>query len=1077
MKADPPEMTAQSEKRVGIGIPSPDRLLWPVALLLFGSGFCSLVYQSVWLRQFRLVFGASTSASAAVIAIFMGGIGLGSALLGRRIERAARPLAVYGWLEVGIALSAAISPALLWLVGRLYIALGGSFALGVFAAPVRLVLATLVLAVPTFLMGGTLPAAARSCESEADVRRRNLAILYGANALGAVFGVLVPTFILLEIYGNRTTLWLAALFNGMVGLLALLIARWAEARPDTSTEEPVVSEAVGSRRFIFAAAAIVGFAFFLMELVWYRMLTPLLGGTTFTFGLILAVALLGIGLGSAAYSLASRGARSTLLGFALTCALEALLLALPYALGDRLAVLALLLRPLGRIGFFGFVLGWSLVTTIVVLPAAFVAGIQFPLLIGLLGRGRKGVARDVGLAYAWNTVGAIGGSIAGGFGLLPLLSAPGTWKVVVVVLAVLSAAAAFRAFFPERRRRTLAVLALDLAAVALLLARGPTAAWRHTPIGAGRADELVTGKNSLRKFLNERRRSIEWEVDGVESSVALARDDGYAFMVNGKSDGHARYDAGTQVMGGILGAVFHPEPRAALVVGLGTGSTAGWLAAVPSIQRVDVVEIERAIVEVARACTAVNHDAMADPKIVLHIGDGREFILTRDDPYDIISSEPSNPYRAGIASLLTVEFYRAIERSLKPDGIFLQFLQAYEIDSRTLRIIYASVSSAFPHIETYETRRGDLLLVASREPLKYDVPMLRARLQQEPFRSAIKSVWRVTDLEGFLAHFVAGSSAAAALSQGMQWNTDDRTIVEYAFARTLGDATQFDVGELRRMATRLSDAIPPLQGGSVDLLSVQDQRLSMIAAESTRPVYEKDISPDQLARSRAHIGYVMGELSAVLKEWVAQSRPPKDPTEMLTFAEAVAEVADERAIDYIEPLRAFNQIEADVALARLRWRQRRLDEAADALTRAFIAYRADPWPLTTSMRRVLDLAVIIAQANPAQAPRIYESLHKPFSIKLADEQRRLALLGVATVIEQGRCGPQTIALVESFEPDIPWYRAFLANRAECYRESSHPRADRAARDLRDFMRNEPRPLDFREQPENEKGVLGAPLHE
>src|SRR4029453_1748056 len=186
-----------------------------------------------------------------------------------------------------------------------------------------------------------------------------------------------------------------------------------------------------------AAAAIVGFAFFLVELVWYRMLAPVLGGSSYTFGLILAMALAGIGLGGCLYALGAASRRPTLHALAMTCGLEAFFLLLPYALGDRVAVLAMLLRPLGNLHFGLLVAVWCLVTSVVVLPPSIVAGYQFPLLVGVLGRGRRDVGREVGLAYAANTAGAIAGALAGGFGLLPLLGATGAWKLTAAALLAL----------------------------------------------------------------------------------------------------------------------------------------------------------------------------------------------------------------------------------------------------------------------------------------------------------------------------------------------------------------------------------------------------------------------------------------------------------------------------------------------------------------------------------------------------------------------------------------------------------------------------------------------------------------
>ncbi|MCU1246628.1 MAG: Spermidine synthase, partial [Acidobacteria bacterium] len=605
------------------------RTSWKVAALLFCSGSSALIYQTAWFRQFRLIFGASTSATAAVLAIFMGGIGLGSALLGRRADAQARPLAFYGKLELLIAACAALSQPLLWLVAKIYFGIGGSVTLGATGATiVRLLLAAVVLGPATILMGGTLPAAARAVETDNDRGRRRLALLYAANTLGAVAGTLFGTFYLLERLGNRYTLLAAVVANALIGVIAWNAGRSgnsAEAAEETaSAEEPSLAvPSALSTRYVVVSAAIVGFAFLLMELVWYRMLSPLLGGTTFMFGLILATALLGIAFGGAAYAFWSSGGGASAGAFALTCTLEAVALIYPFAFGDRLAVVANSLRSLGRLGFGGHVFAWSIMTLIIVFPAAFIAGIQFPLLIALLGRGREEVGRHVGTAYAWNTAGAIAGSLAGGFGLLPLLTAPVTWQFAGWLLVGLGAVTAVLALRARERGLVAASLAAALAAVVLSTASGPTALWRHSAIGAGRAPQPKSA-NELRAWANNTCRTLLWDADGRESSVALIDSDDIAFIVNGKADGSARGDAGTQVMSGLVGAIVQTNPRRALVIGLGTGSTAGWLAAVPSMERVDVVELEPVVLEVARQLASVNHGVLANPKVHVRVADARE---------------------------------------------------------------------------------------------------------------------------------------------------------------------------------------------------------------------------------------------------------------------------------------------------------------------------------------------------------------------------------------------------------------------------------------------------------------------
>jgi spermidine synthase len=1023
---------------------------------MFGSGFCALVYQIVWMREFRLVFGASTAASAAVVAIFVGGLGLGGLLIGRRADRHAAPLWLYGQLEVLIALSAALTPALLWIVRSSYIAIGGTPTLGLAAGTIlRLFLATLVLAVPTVLMGGTLPAAARAVETAGDRGRTSLAVLYGVNTLGAVIGAFVSTFFLIEVFGSRKALWIACLVNLLVALFARQMSREWPVEPEDA-EPDSESPAAAPATFIVCGAAVVGFAFFLMELVWYRMLGPILGGTVFTFGLILTVALLGIGLGGALYGLRRSERTPTLASFAHTCLLEALCLALPFALGDRVALLALVLRRLGSIApFWGDVLGWALVCSIVVLPAAIVAGYQFPMLIALLGQGRKDVGRQTGLTYAWNTVGGIAGSLAGGFGLLPLLSAPGAWRAaggLLVVLGIAAIALSARRDGTHGRLLTPALLVVSVAA--LFAASGPTAAWRHSGIGAGRSHELTTSTNSLHEWLNTQRRIVRWEADGYESSVALnTYGSGYAFVINGKNDGSARGDAATMIMSGLLGAILHPNPRSALVIGLGTGATAGWLGSIPGMERTDVVEIEDRVLGVARDCAPINQAALSNPKIHVTIDDAREILLVSRGKYDLIASEPSNPYRAGVASLFTHEFYRAASERLAPNGLFLQWIQAYEVDSPTIRTIYATLASVFPVVETWQVEETDLLLVASNQPIHYDVAALRQRLTQEPYRTGIRVAWRATDLEGVLARLVASSALThAATAQSYPLNTDDQNLVEFGFARSVGQADRFIINEIRQVARLRHEDRPEHVDGEIDWNRVDDERIFYYPLPAHAPTIHATFTSEQRGLAATLAAYNRGDLGGTLRAWRSVGREPRSLTELELVAAALAEAGDEAAMRPIAALAAIEPLEARVDLARLRLRQGRLQEALTPLEQALSAYHTDPWPDFFFMEGALDLALELASRYPDATPRLLQVVGQPFTLDLLDE-KRVAL--IQALVEHSNPMPACAELVALAEPNPRWNERSLAFRLRCYAAVADPRQRRAARDLREFRSGEP----------------------
>jgi predicted membrane-bound spermidine synthase len=1047
----------------------PPAALAPVAGLLFLSGMCALIFQAAWFREFRLVFGASTAASSAVLAVFMGGLGLGNAVLGKRADRARSPLALYALLELSLALAAALSPLVIDLLHGLYISMGGQLALGFPAATaVRLAISALVLGIPTFLMGGTLPAAVRAVTVGEDQQRRGAALLYGVNTLGAVVGALGSTFFALEYFGTRRTLWLACLINIVTALSALALSRYAVRRGVPAAPRQIARKAARTKMrtaneldhpasfppaVVYGVAGIVGFAFFLMELVWYRMLSPILGGTTFTFGLILAVALLGIGLGAAAYALFFRRAPLTLHGLAFTSVLEACCIAVPFAMGDDLAILAATLRGANPAHFLGEVGGWAVGASVVILPAAFVSGLQFSLLIGLLGQGDKDVGRHLGLACSCNTVGAICGSLAGGFGFLPLLSAPGVWRSVAALLAVLGVSVFVYAWRRARRWDwASATVGAGIIAGVMLACPGPTAVWRHGAVGAGRLARtgILEDANALHDWENEVRRSVLWEADGVESSIAILGSDDLAFHVNGMCDGNAIQDVGTQVMLGIIGGVLHPEPRTAVVVGLGTGETAGWLAEVPSIEHVDVVELEPAVREMASQCRAVNHEVLANPKVRLIFNDAREVLRTTAQRYDLMVCEPSNPYRNGIANLFTKEFYRAGRARLNDGGMFVQWVQAYEIDRRTMRSVLATFKSVFPHVEVWQSKLGDLVLVGSEPRPAYSVSGLRRKVAAEPFASALRCAWHTADLEGVFANYVGGGALVDHFIGGnvAAINTDDHNQIEYGFARTLGRTDWDATRDLRRQAVEIGDDRPPVHGGAVDWQAVAQGRQWDMVVRGGKKLSADDPALKEEIHDRVLERYVAKDARGMLAAWESIPKAAPCLTELAVIAHLYAEAGNSKAEPLIEQLGHHLPTEAEALRGILAWRQRKFGESGERLATALKRLRSDPWVLEHIRVKTFDAAVGVAKADPKQAPRLLEALHEPFAARYADENRR----ATACVIAE-QLGPAAVVqFVESFEPHVPWSERFLAYRQKAYRKAGHRLADQADRDLQEFVR-------------------------
>lgn len=491
-----------------------------------------------------------------------------------------------------------------------------------------------------------------------------------------------------------------------------------------------------------------------------------------------------------------------------------------------------------------------------------------------------------------------------------------------------------------------------------------------------------------------------------------------------------------------------------MVIGLGTGSTAGWLGALPSMKRVDVVELEPVVLQVAKACTAVNHDVLMNPKVHIRIADAREVLLTSPDRYDIVFSEPSNPYRAGIASLFTREFYEVVSARLNRGGIFLQWVQAYDIDAETVRTIYATMGAVFPQVTTWRTSESDLLIVATREPIVFDVTRLRQRIGAEPYRTALHATWRVESAEGFLSHFLAGDRVARVASRGASLNTDDLTPIEFGFARSVGDPSRFNTNQVIGLALAVGADRPERVSGAVDWQNVLVQRASEPKTSSAFP------SGDERAHREVATLWNGNDFPGAAKSWMEHGRwQPVNSAETAMLAEVLVIGGGDDPMPVLQALRTRNPIEADALEARVLLRQGDVAGATELLRRAFVAYRTYPWATFPIMARTFALAAALGKLNRSSAAILFDAVDRQFAAGQFEQTRRALRLTLARSLHG--CGPQTIAALQALEPWVPWEGSVLQDRAGCYARADLRDAAKAARgELEDFAENEPHGLGF-----------------
>ena len=771
-------------------------------LLFLVSGATGLVYELVWTRDLYLFFGSTIHSITTVVAAYMGGLGLGAYLLGRLADRRPNPARLYGLLEIGIGVFGLGSAWVLDRVGVAYLALARVLAPGVWpAAGIKFVFAFTVLLVPTFLMGGTLPVLTRAfAGTRLDQYRRQLALFYGINTLGGVVGCALAGYVLIEKVGLRGTLFAVAVVNLLLGAAALLLARRAalDAVADDvlSAEEPteVAIEAADepTRRLAIWLIGVTAFASLLYEIGWTRVLVLVLGSSTYAFTTILAAFLAGIGLGSLLAVGRGRPPRELLLGAAFAQAAITVFASLLFPFFRGLPTYIVATMQVGFLDAADLLALHALAAGAVVLPAAVGMGISFPLLAELAAGRASGTGGEAGRAYFANTLGSILGSVLTGFVLIHVL---GSERTLVLGVLVNAGAAAGIVWWLARRRGGSGIppaierIPLLLAALALVVAlatpgwsprvldRGPTIYGREK-MDARQLDSFLRGVGAEQLSFEE----------GWNAAVSVWRNGGSTWLkTNGKADASSLGDMNTQVLVGLLPALAHPHPHRAFVVGFGSGVSVRTLADAPGVERVDVAEIEGAVLRASRFFTDVNRDVLHDPKVHIIEDDARSALQLAREPYDVIASEPSNPWIAGIASLFTADYFRIAAGRLAPDGVLAQWLQTYKVPVGLVAVVVRNVRAVFPHVQIWYSNPSDLIILASRQPIRWSRDRVAVAFGAGgPTAAAMRDWLQMGRPDQWLGHYLLGERGSAALARGAGFvHSDDRPALEFVAARSL----------------------------------------------------------------------------------------------------------------------------------------------------------------------------------------------------------------------------------------------------------------------------------------------------
>jgi spermidine synthase len=706
----------------------------PLLLVMFvGSGCAALIYEVVWFQLLELVIGASTVSLGILLGTFMGGMCLGSLLFPRIISRKHHPLRVYACMEAAIGVIGLVLLFGMPLINSVYTSWAGS---GFMGMALRGIIAAICLLPPTFLMGATLPAISRWVETTPRGVSW-LGFFYGGNIAGAVIGSLLAGFYLMRVFDISITTFVAVALNAAVALISFGISKSTEYSGADERSEATVATGLWP---IYLSIALSGLTALACEVIWTRTLSLLYGATVYTFSLILAVFLVGLGLGSTLGSALSHQMRrprvalawcQLLLCAAMGWAAYMLTESVPWWPIDP---------SISSTPMFNFQL--DLVRTLwVVLPAAILWGASFPLALASVASRGQDPARLVGGVYAANTVGAIVGSLSASLILVVWIGSQHSQQVLIVVSALSALLAAGATAFGVESGKTLSKYAL---AVSILLIAGYTelliAVVHPLPARLVEYGRFATVRGATNKTI--------YVGEGLTASVAVSdlpdgiRNYHNAGKVQASSD---PADMRLQRMLGHLTTLVVDSPKRVLVIGCGAGATAGAVSIEPRLSKETIAEIEPLVPKVVSTHFAEhNFDVIRNPRVEVQIDDGRHYLLTSKEKFDGITSDPLDPWVKGAAALYTREFFEIAKQHLNPGGVVTQFVQLYESNEEAVKSEIATFLEAFPNgmvfANTVNGQGYDVVLFGQVEPTTFDVDKIQARLDSPEFAKMAQSL-------------------------------------------------------------------------------------------------------------------------------------------------------------------------------------------------------------------------------------------------------------------------------------------------------------------------------------------------
>ncbi|MBI5216313.1 MAG: fused MFS/spermidine synthase [Ignavibacteriae bacterium] len=764
-----------------------------IAVMFITSGAIGLVYEIVWFKYLSLFLGNTTYAQSIVLASFMAGLAIGASLWGNRADKVKQPLAIYAVLEIIIGIYGLLYPMFFELLKSVFINTVIGLELpsdGTSVLSLKLLTSLITLLPPTILMGGTLPVLVRHISERIEESGKNIAILYFLNSFGAVIGSFLGGFFFVRTLGLDPTIYMAAVLNITIGVVAFLLTK---AKMEERPQEELVQSAPMqsfSKKEVFIAFAIAGFSglcSMMYEVAWVRLLIPVLGSSTYSFSIMLITFISGITIGSWLVSKFIERMKN-MFGFLAVCQFGVVLSLiatlplygyLPYTFWHAAHILNRtgLTYPL----FLSIQLLFSVL--IMIVPTIFL-GMSLPVASRIATSKIEMLGKSVGSVFSINTIGTVLGSLGAGLMLIPLVGIKHTIEFALVLNLALGILVAFSDSLYSQIKKYVSVgLIFVLTLTYFFIA--PDWSRIITLSGVFRnINDNDPPPSSYQEFLlRSQPPEVYFYKEGTTATVAVTKTfstlygEQKVLVINGKGDASSKGDMPTQVLLAQFPAMLHPKPETTLVIGLGSGATAGSLLSHP-IKQLDCVEISPEVVEAMEYFSEVNHRPQEDPRFRLYIEDALAFLNLTKKNYDIIVSEPSNPWIAGIGNLYTIDFFEVCKQRLRPNGLMVQWFHLYEMDDETLRLVFRTFQSVFPHVSVWQSFATDVILIGSLDPLQPNFNLMKKKFEIPRVKSDLENI-NMPDVATLLSMQVASENTIKEYAGYGEVNTEKLPYLEY----------------------------------------------------------------------------------------------------------------------------------------------------------------------------------------------------------------------------------------------------------------------------------------------------------